>query len=97
MLGEYKEKRHDKYAKGSSKKLRAAMKHKIKRTFIGTLDALEQELRASNIPNWEDVFKKMRARILTIGNDQLRNVDIEIDKYNVEFIPYHIEFKLKDQ
>ena len=88
-LGKHLEKRTDKYSIGSREKLRAAMRHKIKRTFVGCLDAVEREL----LPDDKEKFKKIRSKILSLGNDQIRNMETELEKYNVEFIPYHVEFR----
>jgi hypothetical protein len=89
------ERRTEKYWLGSKEKLKAAMRHKIKRAFVGSLDAIEREL-----DEWEfsekdkDQFMTaIRRRILGNGNDQIRNMESELDKYNVEFMPYHIEFR----
>ena len=92
-LGKHLEKKDDNYSLGSREKLKAAMRHKIKRTFVGCLEALEHEL-AGGGPEDRAKFKKLRSRILSIGNDQIRNMEAELEKYNVEFIPYHIEFKV---
>lgn len=62
------------------------MRHKIKRTFVGALAAIEEEV------NDKEKFKKIRSRILSIGNDQIRNMETELEKYNIEFIPYQITF-----
>lgn len=96
MLREHRGKREDKYWLGSKEKLKAAMRHKIKRTFVGALDAIEKELLEWNFtPKERQKFMNVvRARILGNGNDQLRNMEAELDKYNVEFIPYHIEFRV---
>jgi hypothetical protein len=69
------------------------MRHKIKRTFVGCLDAAERELLNSS-PEDKEKFKRIRSRILSIGNDQIRNREVELEKYNVEFIPYHVEFRI---
>lgn len=96
MLREHRDKKTDKYFVGSREKLKAAMRHKIKRTFVGALDAVERELS-----NWdfskeekERFLSSIRKRILGNGNDQLRNMEAELEKYNIEFIPYHIEFRI---
>jgi len=94
-LGKHLEKKDDKYSLGSREKLRAAMRHKIKRTFVGCLDAAERELMGGS-PEDVERFKRIRGRILSLGNDQIRNMEAELEKYNIEFIPYHIEFKIAD-
>lgn len=96
MLREHIEKRTEKYWLGSKEKLKAAMRHKIKRSFVGSLDAIERELDEweFNEEDKELFMNAVRRRILGNGNDQIRNMEAELEKYNVEFIPYHIEFRV---
>jgi hypothetical protein len=90
MLKDHLERKEDSYSKGSRKKLSAAMTNKIKRTFVGCLDVVERELGEDS-----EEFKRIRRKVLGIGNDQIRNMQMELEKYNVEFIPYHIELEVK--
>jgi len=101
-LEKHIEKKEDNYSIGSKAKLKAAMRHKIKRTFVGCLDALEQELGVPfskeelEIPSNKEkleLFNSLRSKILSLGNDQIRNMETEMDKYNIEFIPYHIKLR----
>lgn len=86
-LEKHAEKKQDNYSIGSRQKLKAAMRHKIKRTFVAALDAVETELR----PEEKERFKRIRGKILSAGNDQVRNMEIELERYNIEFIPYQIK------
>lgn len=90
-LGKHIEKKVDNYSLGSKEKLKACVRHKIRRTFVGSLDVIEKELALLGIDKNSDIFKSIRKKILSIGNDQVRNMEAELDKYNIEFIPYHIE------
>ena len=92
-LEKHTEKKEDNYSKGSRQKLKAAMRHKIKRTFVAALDAVEVELR----PEEKERFKRIRGKILSAGNDQVRNMEIELERYNIEFIPYQITFVSPDK
>lgn len=95
-LKDHIEKKEDSYSKGSRQKLKAAMRHKIKRTFVGCLDALEKELGISDNDRVDnEMFKRLRSKILSIGNDQIRNMELELEKYNIEFIPYHVTFTVE--
>lgn len=98
MLREHTEKRMDNWSRGSKEKLKASMRHKLKRVFVGCLDAIEKELGVGvGLPDNdrnEVAFRKMRNKILGIGNDQIRNMEMELEeRYNVEFIPYDITLK----
>lgn len=96
-LGKHTEKKTDSYSKGSREKLKASMRHKIKRTFVGSLDAVERELLSSGSDSDKERFKRIRSKILSLGNDQIRNMEVELEKYNIEFIPYQIEFRVVGQ
>jgi anaerobic ribonucleoside-triphosphate reductase len=83
----------DNWAKSSKKKLKASMEHKAKRIYVGLLDLLDKEKLSGRMS--DETCSELRSRILNIGNDQIRNMKKEIDdRYNVEFIPYHMEFKV---
>ena len=83
----------DNWSVGSKKKLKVSIKHKMKRIFVPMLDLLDKELADGNIN--DETFQRLRKRILNIGNDQIRNMEMEMDaRYNIEALNYHIEFKV---
>lgn len=94
ILGKHLEKKEDTYSRGSKEKLKASMRNKLTRTFVGCLSAIESELLATGKPEDKERFKRLRSRILSTGNDQIRNMEAELEKYNIEYIPYHIEFRV---
>lgn len=85
-LEKHAEKKMDNYSIGSRQKLKATIRHKIKRTFVEALSAIESELG----PSEEERFRRIRSKILSVGNDQIRNMEVELERYNIEFIPYQI-------
>lgn len=92
-LGKHTEKKTDNWSVGSKKKLKASMRHKMKRIFVGILEALDNERLNGHID--DEVADRLRGKILNIGNDQIRNMEAEIEeRYNVEFLSYHIDFKI---
>ena len=86
-LEKHTEKKTDNYSIGSRQKLKAAIRHKIKRTFVEALNAVEAELTHEE----KERFKRIRGKILSVGNDQIRNMETELERYNIEFIPYQIK------
>jgi hypothetical protein len=83
----------DNWSIGSKKKLKVSMRHKMKKIFVGILDVLDKEKLSGNID--EDTHKRVRSRVLNIGNEQIRNMELELDaRYNVEALAYHVEFKV---
>jgi len=91
-LGKHKEVKTDNWSVGSKKKLVASTRHKMKRIYVGVLDALDKELSDGNID--KETFQRVRSKILNIGNDQIRNMELELQRYNVEFVAYHVDFKV---
>ena len=92
-LSDHIEHAKDPWSVASKRKLKASMRHKIKRTFVPLLDALDKEKADGNIDS--ETHKRLRAKALNAGNDQIRNMELEIDnRYNVEALNYHIEFRV---
>jgi len=92
-LSRHVEKKETNWHISSKKKLKASQEHKMKRIYVGILDLLDLEEKSGNMDSERKTA--LRSKILNIGNDQIRNMRKEIDdRYNVEFIPYHMEFKV---
>lgn len=92
-LSDHIEHNKDDWWIASKRKLKNSMRHKIKRTFVAMLDALDEEKSNGSID--EATYKTLRSCALNAGNDQIRNMEIEIDnRYNVEALNYHIEFRV---
>ena len=86
------DKNTDNWSISSKNKLRASVRHKMKRIYCGFLDALDKELDDAKIDR--KTLKRLRSCALNYGNDQIRNFETELDRsYNIEFINYHIEFR----
>ena len=83
----------DNWSIGSKKKLKVSMRHKMKKIFVGILYELDREKLNGSID--KETFKRIRSRVLNIGNEQVRNMEIELDsRYNIEALNYHVEFKV---
>lgn len=92
MLKEHTDKNGDRWSVGSRNKLKASMRYKIRRVFAACLDIIEHELELSK--NDKGQFDKIRKKILGIGNDQIRNMEAELERYNISYIPYHIDMEV---
>lgn len=83
----------DNWSIGSKKKLKVSMRHKMKKIFVGILDVLDKEKANGNIDT--ETFKRLRSRVLNVGNEQIRSMEIELDgRYNVEALNYQVQFKV---
>ena len=92
-LGKHIEKKRDNWHEKSNKKLKASIRYKMKRIYVGILDSLDKERADGKID--DATFRKLRSKALNMGNDQIRNMEMELDnQYNVEFLNYHIDFKI---
>lgn len=89
----------------SKKRLFKIIKTKITTSFIGAINAFEEEFgflwaHGEDRPltreeedfaqSWEDV----RSRILTTGNNQIRAIETELDLHTVEWNRYHVDFRV---
>lgn len=84
----------DPWSVASKNKLKAAIKHKMKKIFIGILKEMEDECDAGTLS--EEGFARLRSRTLNLGNDQVRFMESELDeRYNVESVNYHIVLPVK--
>jgi len=95
-LSDHIELSQDPWYLASKRKLKASVEHKMKRIFVGVLEVLDNEKSSGNIS--DDTFRHLRQKILNIGNDQIRNMKIELDgRYNIESLNYHVEFKVQQE
>lgn len=93
-LSDHIELKEDSWSKASKRKLKNFTAQKMRRIFVSILEALDNEKGSGNINS--TTHKRLRSKILNIGNDQIRNMNIELDtRYNVEALNYHIEFLVK--
>jgi hypothetical protein len=84
--------KEDNWSIASKNKLKASMRHKMNRIFVGILELLDKEKASGNIDR--ETGKRMRNRILGIGNDEVRSMETELDaRYNIEALNYQIEFR----
>jgi len=68
------------------------LKRKMKIQMRGVLDTLDIEKANGNIDY--RTHKRIRSKVLNVGNDQIRNMEAELDsRYNIEALNYRIEFR----
>jgi hypothetical protein len=97
----YKKVREKKYKEESKQRLSKALKKKIETTMIGALSTIEQHFSflwngdANNTTKEQEYMKnlynKIRSEILDKGNNQARNIDIELSQYDVELLRFSIK------
>jgi transcription termination factor Rho len=98
---EYEDKKKIKYKEDSKDRLKKIFRKKIQTTMIGALDTIEKNLGFL----WEDdtqqskqlkeIYDVVRQEILDRGNDQMRNMDAELNQYEVEWLRYRLTIPVK--
>tara|TARA_B100002019_G_C21119659_1_gene522679 strand:+ start:318 stop:677 length:360 start_codon:yes stop_codon:yes gene_type:complete len=98
---EYKSQRDDKYKSDSKFRLSKILKKKVETTMIGALSSVEEhfsflwtsengEKLSPEQQLMYDTFQKVRSEILDKGNTQARNVDAELNQYDVKWLKYSV-------
>ena len=94
------------YDSRSKDRLKKIVATKIKTTMIGALDYIEKnfgQLWDTDDPLTEeqqylkDLFLQTRQEILDNGNDQIRNLDTELEQYEVTWKRYTINMPVKQR
>lgn len=84
----------DDYKKHSRERLLGIVKKKIQTTMIGALDAIEKRLE--KYPEvLEKVYNDMRKDILDKGNAQIRNIEAEFERYEVNWLRYQLTMPVR--
>lgn len=102
MDNKYSVRRYSIYKDESKKRLSNIMKKKIQTTMIGAISSIEEHfsflLNGSDEQSkaMQEVFQKVRSEILDKGNHQLRNVDVELSQYDIEWLRYSITMPVKN-
>ena len=102
---EYKQARAEKYKYDSKDRLSKILRKKLATTMIGAISSIEDHFSflwdAKDSEMTEDkkfmyeTFQKVRSEILDKGNTQARNVDAELNQYEVKWMRYSIEMPIK--
>lgn len=89
----------------SKTRLKKEVKKRIQTTMIGSLSSIEKYFGflwgeesddlSKDQEKMRDIFEDMRTEILDKGNAQLRNVDSEIENYDITWNKYHINLPIR--
>jgi len=102
---EYKDARSERYKYDSKDRLSKILRKKVETTMIGAISSLEDHFSflwsADDSEMTEekkfmfDIFQKVRSEILDKGNSQARNIDAELNQYEVKWMRYSVEIPIK--
>lgn len=87
------QRREDMYALKSKKLLNKLIKECIQKVFGGSLYIIESELK-DMFEKSPKLYQQIRQKILRLGNNELRSIAKELDRFNIESIPCTILFKV---
>ena len=100
---EYKQARTEKYKYDSKDRLSKILRKKVQTTMIGAISSIEDHFsflwdsKDSEMTEEKkfmyETFQKVRSEILDKGNTQARNVDAELNQYEVKWMRYSINNK----
>lgn len=102
---EYKKLREEKFKFDSKDRLSKILKKKIETTMIGALSSIEEHFGFlwSDEKNLSpekkimfDLYQKIRSEILDKGNTQARNIDAELNQYDVKWLRYNLTMPVKN-
>lgn len=104
---EYKQAREEKYRHESKDRLSKILKRKVETTMIGAIASIEEhfgflwDTKKSDMTTekkiMHDLFQKVRSEILDKGNTQARNVDAELNQYEVKWMRYTMNIPVKQR
>ena len=103
---EYKTLRDDKFKYDSKTRLSKILKKKVETTMIGALSSIEEHFAflwtsSDGQPISEEqkimfeAFQRVRSEILDKGNTQARNIDAELNQYDVKWLRYSMTLPIK--
>lgn len=102
---EFEKVREEKYRADSKTRLATILKKKIQTTMIGALSSIEEHLgylwgmdKDKLTPKEQemfDLYQRVRSEILDKGNIQARNLDAEINQYDIKWLRYTMTIPVK--
>ena len=99
-----KKTRADNYKFNSKERLSKILKKKVETTMIGALSSIEEHLSflwesegslSKEQQEMYDTYQKIRSEILDKGNTQARNIDAELNQYEVTWLKYQVNIPVK--
>ena len=102
---QYKEARSERYKYDSKDRLSKILKKKVQTTMIGAISSIEDHFAfmwtaedsemTTEMKFMYETFQKVRSEILDKGNTQSRNMDAELNQYEVKWMRYAMDIPVK--
>jgi len=98
--------RKAKYKSDSRDRLGKICTKKITTTMVGALDSIERhfgflwnnnndDVLSDEAKHMKQLYEKVREEILDNGNNQIRNLLLELEQYEVEWMRYTLKLSVK--
>jgi hypothetical protein len=109
---DYEQLKKDKFKNDSKERLSKILKKKVETTMIGALSSIEEHFGflwgASGAPVSNqnlteeqkimyEAYQKVRSEILDKGNTQSRNIDAELNQYEVNWLRFTMNIPVKEK
>ena len=78
----------------SRERLKKNLERKFKKLFGTALYQFETMLR-EEIGDNPELHREFKSEIFRVGNRIIQNMKKELDCYNIEYVPFHVEFKME--
>lgn len=94
---EYEQRREEKFKHDCKARLSKIMQKKVITTTIGALSSAEQHfghLWADDTPEGRamyEAYQRFRSEVLDKGNAQARNIDVELNQYDIKWLRYNMQ------
>ena len=101
---EYKKVKEDKFKCDSKDRLSKILKKKVETTMIGALSSIEKHFGFLWLTDGElspeqkvmyEIYQKVREEVLDKGNSQARNIDAELNQYDVKWLRYNTKIPVR--
>jgi len=109
---DYEQLKKDKFKNDSKERLSKILKKKVETTMIGALSSIEEHFGflwgASGGPVSDqdlteeqkimyEAYQKVRSEILDKGNTQSRNIDAELNQYEINWLRFTMNIPVKEK
>jgi hypothetical protein len=109
---DYEQLKKDKFKNDSKERLSKILKKKVETTMIGALSSIEEHFgflwgaSGGPVSNQDlteeqkimyEAYQKVRSEILDKGNTQSRNIDAELNQYEVNWLRFTMNIPVKEK
>ncbi len=111
LIKKHKQEKKTEYNQSSKDRLKKIASSKIRTTMIGDLDTIEKtfgflwgldedghdtgETLSPEQQHMKDLYERVRSRVLDNGNTQIRNLDTEMEQYDITWNRFSMTLPVK--